>query len=119
MMQRLEASLGRLEPLNGASLDGEARLYKLPGATGTIGFISTISQPFCASCTRVRLTADGRLRLCLLREDEVDLLGPLRRGASPAELRRIVLEGVWHKPWGNRLAQGEAPINRTMNKIGG
>jgi cyclic pyranopterin phosphate synthase len=119
MMQRLEASLGRLEPLNGASLDGEARLYKLPGAAGTIGFISTISQPFCASCTRVRLTADGRLRLCLLREDEVDLLGPLRRGASPAELRRIVLEGVWHKPWGNRLAQGEAPINRTMNKIGG
>jgi cyclic pyranopterin phosphate synthase len=119
LMARLQPALGLLEPVNGGKLDGEARLYRLPGAQGDIGFISTVSQPFCADCTRARLTADGRLRLCLLREDEVDLLTPLRAGASQAELRQLVLEGIWLKPWGNRLAQGEVPLNRTMSEIGG
>jgi cyclic pyranopterin phosphate synthase len=91
----------------------------LPEGRGDIGFISTISQPFCASCTRARLTADGRLRLCLLREDEVDLLTPLRAGASHREMRQLVLEAIWRKPWGNRLAQGEVPLNRAMSEIGG
>jgi cyclic pyranopterin phosphate synthase len=118
-MAHLEAVFGPLEPVNGAALDGEARLYKIPSASGEIGFISTISQPFCATCTRARLTADGRLRLCLLREDEVDLLSPLRAGVSQAELRRMILWGIWRKPWGNRLAAGEAPLNRTMSEIGG
>jgi cyclic pyranopterin phosphate synthase len=119
IMRRLGPALGRLEPINGGKLEGEARLYHLPGAKGDIGFISTVSQPFCADCTRARLTADGRLRLCLLREDEVDLLTPLRLGASFAELRQLVLEGIWRKPWGNRLSQGEVPLNRTMSEIGG
>jgi len=119
LKSRLEATLGDLEPVNGGKLDGEARLYRLPGARGDIGFISTVSQPFCASCTRARLTADGRLRLCLLREDEVDLMTPLRAGASYAELRQLVLEGLWRKPWGNRLAEGEVPLNRAMSEIGG
>ncbi len=119
LMARLQPALGLLEPVNGGRLDGEARLYRLPGAQGDIGFISTVSQPFCADCTRARLTADGRLRLCLLREDEVDLLTPLRVGASATELRRLVLEGIWRKPWGNRLLQGEVPLNRTMSEIGG
>jgi cyclic pyranopterin phosphate synthase len=119
LMARLEPALGSLEPVNGGRLDGEARLYRLPGAQSDIGFISTVSQPFCADCTRARLTADGRLRLCLLREDEVDLLTPLRAGANLAELRQLVLEGIWRKPWGNRLSQGEVPLNRTMSEIGG
>ncbi len=116
---RLESALGHLELVNGGKLDGEAQLYHLPGARGDIGFISTVSQPFCASCTRARLTADGRLRLCLLREDEVDLLTPLRAGASTEELRQLILEAIWHKPWGNRLEQGEIPLNRAMSEIGG
>jgi cyclic pyranopterin phosphate synthase len=119
ILAQLEAVLGRLEPVNDGNLDGEARLYRLSGALGDVGFISTVSQPFCATCTRVRLTADGRLRLCLLREDEVDLLTPLRSGASQAELRQLIIDGIWHKPWGNRLAQGEAPLNRLMSEIGG
>ena len=119
IMRRLEAELGPLEPVNGGEMDGEARLYRLPGAKGDVGFISTVSQPFCASCTRARLTADGRLRLCLLREDEVDLLTPLRAGATPLEMRQLILEGIWRKPWGNRLSQGEVPLNRTMSEIGG
>jgi len=115
----LEAELGTPEALHGGELVGEARLYRFQGAIGEVGFISTVSQPFCASCTRARLTADGKLRLCLLREDEVDLLTPLRQGASEAQLRSLILEGIWNKPWGNRLAQGEVPLNRAMSEIGG
>ncbi len=119
MMAQLRAAYGGLEPVDGGRLDGEARLYRLPGARGTVGFISTISQPFCASCTRVRLTADGHLRLCLLREQEVDLLTPLRQGASRETLRRMITDALWAKPWGHGLAQGEIPLNRTMSQIGG
>lgn len=116
---RIAACLGPLEQVNGGMLDGEARLYQLKGAQGRIGFISSVSQPFCASCTRVRLTADGRLRLCLLQEKEVDLLSPYREGASMEDLRQMILEGIWQKPWGNGLAEGLVPLNRAMNEIGG
>jgi GTP 3',8-cyclase len=116
---RVESALGQLEVLNGGKLDGEARLYRLPGALGDVGFIASVTSPFCASCTRARLTADGRLRLCLLREGEVDLLTPLRAGATIEELRCLILDGVWHKPWGHGLANGEIPMNRTMSEIGG
>lgn len=116
---RIEAVYGPLEPLHGGMLDGEARLYRIPGAVGELGFISTVTHPFCASCTRIRLTADGRLRLCLLNEREVDLLTPLREGASRAELRQTILDGIWDKPWGHRLADDYIPLNRTMSEIGG
>jgi cyclic pyranopterin phosphate synthase len=116
---RIESSLGSLEPLDGGKLDGEARLFRLKGAQGKVGFISSVSQPFCASCSRARLTADGRLRLCLLQEKEVDLLSPYRQGASSEELRQMVLDGIWQKPWGNGLAEGLVPLNRAMNEIGG
>ncbi len=119
IQERIEASLGPLEQVNGGELDGEARLFRLPGGCGEIGMISTVSQPFCWSCTRARLTADGRLRLCLLQEREVDLLTPLRLGASQDELRQMILDGIWHKPWGNALAEGFVPLNRTMTQIGG
>lgn len=119
MIERIDTALGALEPLNGGILDGEARLYRLPGAQGTVGFISSVSLPFCASCTRARLTADGKLRLCLLREKEVDLLTPLRQGASLEDLRQIILDGIWQKPWGHGLAQGTVPLNRVMSEIGG
>lgn len=116
---RVEAGLGALEPANGGKLDGEARLFRLPGAQGDVGFISSVTSPFCASCTRARLTSDGRLRLCLLREGEVDLLTPLRAGANLEELRSLILEGIWQKPWGHGLAEGIIPLNRTMSEIGG
>ena len=119
MLERLHAAYGAVEPVDGGRLDGEARLYRLPQARGTVGFISTISQPFCASCTRVRLTADGHLRLCLLREKEIDLLTPLRQGADRETLRRMITDALWAKPWGHGLAQGEIPLNRTMSQIGG
>ncbi|HSO27337.1 MAG TPA: GTP 3',8-cyclase MoaA [Anaerolineales bacterium] len=119
MRTRIEEQFGPLQPLHGGALDGEARLYQIPGGQGELGFISTVSQPFCASCTRLRLTADGRLRLCLLNEQEIDLLTPLRQGATRAELRQMILNAVWEKPWGHRLDDNYIPLNRTMSEIGG
>ena len=119
MKSRIESALGELQTVNGGKLDGEARLFRLPGACGDIGFISSVTQPFCAACNRARLTADGRLRLCLLREGEVDLLTPLRAGATLDDLRQLVLDGIWMKPWGHRLADGLIPMNRVMSEIGG
>jgi cyclic pyranopterin phosphate synthase len=117
--QTIAAELGPLELVNGGKLDGEARLYQLQGAKGMIGFISSVTQPFCASCNRARLTADGRLRLCLLREKEVDLMTPLRAGASDADLRDIIRDGIWWKPWGHGLDDDVIPLNRVMSEIGG
>jgi cyclic pyranopterin phosphate synthase len=119
IQERIQSVLGTLEPSNNGKLDGEARVFHLPAGQGDIGFISSVTSPFCDSCTRARLTADGRLRLCLLRENEVDLLNPLRAGATLEDLRRLILDGIWSKPWGHGLAEGVIPLNRVMNEIGG
>jgi GTP 3',8-cyclase len=116
---RIEAEFMPLEQLNDGKLDGEARLYRFPEAKGTVGFISSVTQPFCASCNRARLTADGVLRLCLLRDKEVDLLTPLRHGATEADIKQIILDGIWHKPWGHGLSNDVIPLNRVMSQIGG
>jgi cyclic pyranopterin phosphate synthase len=117
--QRIEQVLGPLTPVNKDRLDGEARTFTLPGAQATIGFIYSITEPFCGLCNRARLTADGVLRMCLLRNYEVDLLTPLRNGASQEELRKLVMETIWNKPWGQGLAEGAVPQNRFLNEIGG
>jgi cyclic pyranopterin phosphate synthase len=116
---RIEHDLGQLEPVNHGKLEGEAQIFKLPNSQGDIGFISSISTPFCAECNRARLTADGILRMCLLRESEVDLLTPLRAGVSVEALRSLVLDAIWNKPWGQDLGGGEIPLNRVMSEIGG
>lgn len=115
----ISGALGPLTLVNGGELDGEARLYKLPDALGTLGFISSVTQPFCAGCTRARLTADGRMRLCLLREKEVDLINPMRDGASDEELLKVIENAIWWKPWGHGLARDVIPLNRVMSEIGG
>ena len=117
--ERIEDSLGDMQIANDGKLDGEARVYRIRDAKGNVGFISSVTAPFCSACTRARLTADGRLRLCLLREKEVDLLTPLRAGASLDDLRALILDGIWDKPWGHGLAEGVIPLNRVMNEIGG
>jgi len=119
IQRQIETALGPFDLANGGGYDGEARVFRLPGAIGEIGFISSVTVPFCAACTRARLTADGRLRLCLLREGEVDLLTPLRGGATLEDLRKIILDGIWYKPWGHGLAEGIVPLNRVMSEIGG
>ena len=119
LRETIAAELGSLSPINGGRLDGEARLYQLEDAVGTIGFISSVTAPFCAGCTRARLTADGRLRLCLLREKEFNLMAPLRGGADDAELQELIKESIWWKPWGHGLAGDVIPKNRVMSEIGG
>jgi cyclic pyranopterin phosphate synthase len=117
-MARIEAALGPLEPLD-LSGDDPARTYRARGAAGTLGFISPVSQPFCAKCGRLRLTADGRLRLCLLRDDEEDLLTPLRAGASYEELRDLFAAAAYRRPFGHALAERMYPQKRVMIQIGG
>lgn len=119
LMATIAAELGPLSSMNDGRLDGEAQIYQLADAPGTIGFISSVTQPFCASCTRARLTADGRLRLCLLREKEVDLMTPLRNGATNEQLKATIEEGIWWKPWGHKLGEELIPLNRVMSEIGG
>ncbi len=119
IIERVESEFGRLQVVNNGKLDGEAAIYKINGAKGELGFISSVSKPFCAYCTRTRLTSDGKLRLCLLREGEVDLLSPLRSGATDEDIRKLIVDGIWQKPWGHGLADGELAVNRNMNEIGG
>jgi len=118
MRDRIESVFGPLEEATYDFLD-PSRPFRIPGAMGTLGFISSVTEPFCQGCGRVRLTADGKLRLCLLRDDEVDLLTPLRAGASFEEMRVLMREGAFHKPWGHGLDQGVVAENRAMNQIGG
>lgn len=118
MKLRIESACGKLESID---WDGHnpARPYRLKDGKGTIGFISSVTEPFCAGCDRMRLSADGRLRLCLLRDNEVDLLTPLRAGASDDELRALMSNGVYNKPWGHGLAQNVIAESRVMSQIGG
>lgn len=114
----VEAEFGPLEDV-GYDFRDPSRPFRIPGAKGTLGFISSVTEPFCQGCGRVRLTADGKLRLCLLRDDEVDLLTPLRAGATFEELRALMRDGAYHKPWGHGLGDGVVAENRAMNQIGG
>lgn len=117
--QHIEQTLGPLAPENNGQLDGEARVYRLKNAKGTVGFISSVSHPFCAGCNRLRLMADGVLRLCLLRENEVDLRKPLRAGWNRDRLKMVLREAIHQKPWGHGLADNTIARNRAMSEIGG
>ena len=117
--EEIERHLGSLEPAKVDVGGGPARYYRLPGAQGTIGFIGPISECFCERCNRLRLTADGRLRPCLLSDEEIDIKTPLRRGATLAELREILSQGAHIKPPRHRLAEKVWPRERTMWEIGG
>ena len=97
-----------------------ARVFSFRDGKGEIGFINPVSEPFCADCNRIRLTADGKLRTCLFSLHETDLLGPLREGAEDAELERIVRESVWRKELKHHVNEpGFRQPARTMSAIGG
>ena len=117
--QRIEAALGELEPAKMSTGDGPACYYRLPGASGTLGFITPISEHFCYRCNRLRLTADGQLRPCLLSDEEIDLRTPLRRGADVAEIERWLLQAIQLKPMQHHLDECRLPENRVMSEIGG
>lgn len=118
-MWRRLASLGNFEPCTSPEGNGPARYYRLPGAPGTIGFITPVSEHFCFKCNRLRLTADGRLLPCLLSDKEVDLRSALRKGAPPQEIKRLILEAIALKPEGHRITQGPVSQRRLMAQMGG
>src|SRR5207248_10146468 len=95
--QRIEAVLGPMEEAE-IITNGPAKSFRLPGAIGTVGFISQITNDICSRCNRMRLTADGFLRPCLMADGEVDLRPPLRSGASDDEIKDLFLLTVRHKP---------------------
>ena len=115
----IEESLGELKPCWPGAGNGPARYYQLAGAKGTIGFIGAVTECFCAQCNRFRLTADGHLRPCLLEDDEVDIKGPLRRGASIEELARLIQGAAALKREQHRLGEGPVLVKRQMRQIGG
>jgi cyclic pyranopterin phosphate synthase len=116
---RIEAELGPLFEINEGKLDGEARVYRLAGSEGAVGFISPVSDPYCDDCNRMRLTADGRLRMCLLTEDEINFRSTLRGGGTHQDLVALFEQAIHHKPVGHQLRNGHFAENRTMSQIGG
>ncbi|MEN0111993.1 MAG: GTP 3',8-cyclase MoaA [Planctomycetota bacterium] len=115
----LEAAFGSLEPID-TPTGSPASEYRFADGLGRIGFIPTVSEPFCAACDRFRLTADGKLRSCLFSLDEVDLRTPLRRGASDAELATIMRSAIAAKGPGHQINAADfVQPSRTMSAIGG
>jgi len=118
---KIESNLGPLIPMEKENNDGPAKKFKLANAQGVVGFITPISSHFCSECNRLRLTSRGNLRPCLLNDYELDILTPLRAGASDPELKSIIESSLTHKPLFHSLSNANAkniPISH-MNSIGG
>jgi cyclic pyranopterin phosphate synthase len=117
--RRIERALGPLAPDAGDG-NGPARYYRLAAAKGKIGFISPLTEEgFCDRCNRMRLTATGKLRPCLLTDHEIDLRAPLRAGEGEDGIRRGIMAALETKPDAHHLGDGNRPRKRRMVQIGG
>jgi cyclic pyranopterin phosphate synthase len=114
------SEIGKLIPIRNSINDGPARRYRFKGARGEVGFIHALSHHFCDRCNRLRLTASGQLRPCLLSGHQEDIKGPLRAGCSNEELAQIFFRAVRHKPSDHNLAIGNpSRVCGQMRAIGG
>jgi GTP 3',8-cyclase len=114
------ASIGEIEPVTGPGGNGPARYFAFPGAAGAVGVISPLSHDYCERCNRVRLSADGRLRLCLFGDHAVDLRGPLRAGGGREAIAGLLASAMLIKPERHHLRLGEtASQMRAFSEIGG
>jgi len=119
ILERIAASADIL-PARGPGGNGPARYFAFPGAAGTFGVISPLSHDYCETCNRVRLSADGRLRLCLFGDQEVDLREPLRAGASREAIVELLRAAMHIKPERHHLRLGDAAsAMRAFSEIGG
>jgi cyclic pyranopterin phosphate synthase len=122
MYNRLEAL--RLAPADGPNGNGPAKIFRIPGAQGTVGFISPAGEHFCVDCNRIRLTSDGKLRACLFSNQEVDVKLPLRGGI---DLDEYFMQVLSIKPEKNELSRTHSVFPRSsdithfraMSQIGG
>jgi cyclic pyranopterin phosphate synthase len=118
MREKVESMFGELEPIKGKG-NGPAKLFKVKGTNARIGFITAISEHFCDSCNRLRLTSDGKLRLCLMRDDEIDLKSIIR-GDNPEKLREAIRIALERKSMVNGIeALKSIGCDRKMFTIGG
>ena len=119
IMDIIRKQFGELQPRHPGVGNGPAKYYQLPGANGTLGFIGAVTECFCADCNRFRLTSDGKLRPCLLDDDEIDIREALRRGATIEELAGIIQSAAMVKRAQHHLDTGSKPSARSMRQIGG
>lgn len=115
---RIEAAFSALEPAE-VRTNGPSRTFRIPGAVGTVGFISQITEDFCVGCNRLRLTHDGFLRPCLMSDGEIDLATQMRMRKSDSELAALFELAVLHKPERHYLAEGQKVTGRGMSQLGG
>jgi cyclic pyranopterin phosphate synthase len=119
-IKRRISTIGKLIPVKNSINDGPAERYRFEGAKGEIGFIGALSHHFCNRCNRLRLTASGQLRPCLLSDHHEDLKSLLRKGCSDEELAEIFLAAVRHKPSDHNLSiSNPAKVLSQMSSIGG
>ena len=117
---RLEAAFGPMEADAARHGHGPAEYWKPEGFVGSLGFIGAVSHAFCERCNRLRLTADGRLKLCLNHTAGLDLREALRRGATDAQLKEAIAAAIRQKPAAHGFGERpEDPETRRMNQIGG
>jgi cyclic pyranopterin phosphate synthase len=117
-VQEMQARLSHngLEPATTPTGNGPARTFRIPGALGTVGFISPLGEHFCQNCNRLRLTADGFLRPCLLLDGEINVREALRNGEP---ILPLIQKAVDDKPAGHELLTQHYPESRRMAQIGG
>ncbi len=119
MKQRL-GGVGKLLPVAGNTSDGPARRYRFEGAPGEIGLIGSMSAHFCHTCNRLRLTADGYLRPCLLSDDQINVIAPMRNGATDEELKALFVRTISKKKDEHRMSfSGDRRLQTKMVSIGG
>ncbi|MFC1884573.1 GTP 3',8-cyclase MoaA [Thermodesulfobacteriota bacterium] len=113
-------SLGEIVPVEKSGADGPSERFKIEGAPGEIGFISPLTHHFCEHCNRLRLTANGSLRPCLLYNREVDIKGPMRSGATDNELAAIFIKAALNKPHHHAMKEvSPDAVIAQMSSIGG
>jgi cyclic pyranopterin phosphate synthase len=118
----IREAINRVYPLESSGRDphATAKVFRFADGKGEIGFVNPVSEPFCADCNRIRLTADGKLRTCLFSLHETDLREPLRNGASDQDLVDVIRDAVWRKELKHHVAEpGFRQPPRTMSQIGG
>lgn len=114
----IEKEMGALSPIKNAS-GGPAKNFQIKDFAGVIGFINPVSSHFCNLCNRIRLTADGKIRLCLFSETEIDLKSYLRKNTDREILLNVVKDAIYRKPQNHNLADHINKHQREMNQIGG